>query len=433
MKHERFLIWCDRVIVFACCALIYFLPISIALIEVFMGIAIFFYLLKRSVIFCSQLSTTETPLDFSSTAEIFIRSFKPKDNYLNLPIGCYILVCFISIFTSQYPGISWKGFLGKVMEGTFLFFAFIEAINSSKRLKIFLNIFFISMGLIFVDGIYQYFVGQEFIRGEMLIDKRISASFRAHNDFGAYLVMVSQLLIGIALMKLIGRAYHKQDIPGNQTVSVQKRIFLLCLIILSIICLALTFSRGAWLGFILSLFFFAGRKPKFVLIMLILFSLVGFITIQLVKNMRQDFQSFSKAMTSNGRLDYWCEAGSMIRDFPVLGVGINAYSEVGREYKISWGGYPHNCYLQMAAEIGLVGLSVFIWFMVRLFKNGFKAVARMKSLFLVCVLLGALAGLFGFFFHAFWDTIFYSVSLNTLMWIFVGLVVASEKIDSVKQ
>ena len=101
---------------------------------------------------------------------------------------------------------------------------------------------------------------------------------------------------------------------------------------------------------------------------------------------------------------------------------------MGIEYKIGWGGYPHNCYLQMIAEIGILGLGSFLIMLGLLFRRSLQAYRNMENQFLKMVLLGALAGLTGFLIHSFFDTVLYSVQLSSLMWIYMGVIVAIPKI-----
>jgi len=129
---------------------------------------------------------------------------------------------------------------------------------------------------------------------------------------------------------------------------------------------------------------------------------------------------------------YWKEAGRLIGDFPFLGVGLNNYSIVSANYKdrLGWGGYPHNCYLHMAAEIGLVGLGAFLLFIYKLFKKALNNLKNIREQSIKVLLYGLLAGLFGFLIHSFFDTSFYSVKLDNLLWIIMGLIMAVQNIYS---
>jgi len=703
MNFEKFIVWCDKVMAFSFYALIYFLPISIALSEIFTVSALVFYLLKRGAMFFCEMkqgSLQGSGLSFWRKLCEFIKAFKPIDNYLNWPITIFLLFNIISVILSQHQWVGIEGFLGKSLQSAFLYFTFIECINSKKRLKIFLTVLFISILLICTNGLYQNFTGQGFVRGHIINDGRISSSFRAHNDFAGYLIVVIPILLSLSLLMIANNfKRHFSGGAGNPEfrifLSKRGRFFTFILFLLSLSCLGFTYSRGAWIAFALVLIFvgFQGRRNLTIGILVfglffgifypqlyqkrhvgllggsvaetvkerikrlsekerkideyskkigidtmgrtpnklheqnaqdkhnfnyalgfgtgdftidfwinfidtsgnqcmihqtqigddannywdffkinkgnrimfnwvadgvprghyiakksnMEFTLEAWTHIAFVRNDSQaylfingvseplieltafgdlidipsplyvgmgqksndgvygyidDFRitkgealwtrnftppkhlggihrqysvsdtSFTFIDTYNlvpaapplepvkneqgvkeilisfielqqkkgviiynhfsgsGRMKYWQEAINMIKDYPVFGVGLNTYSIVGRGYKINWGGYPHNCYLQMAVEIGIVGLLSFLWIIFVIFRNSLKNLKIMNDPFLQLALLGALAGYYGFLVHSFFDTNFYSVQLGSLLWLVMGIIIAVQRIEN---
>ena len=212
-RWDNFIMKCDQVMVFCFFAMVYFVPISIALTETFSGLAIVCYLLKRGGMFFarwypSQNSTTT----ILQTLKMFLVSFKPKDNYLNRPFALFMFINFVTIFTGHHHDVSFRGFLGKILQGAFIFFSFVECMTSIKRLKIFLVVFFASVLLVCFSGLYQYFMGYEFIRGH-IFDGRISSSLRQANDFAAYLVIVIPVLFYLFVPKIF---VNKKDMCKPQ-------------------------------------------------------------------------------------------------------------------------------------------------------------------------------------------------------------------------
>jgi len=132
--------------------------------------------------------------------------------------------------------------------------------------------------------------------------------------------------------------------------------------------------------------------------------------------------------TSLKRLNLWKESVSIIEDFPVLGSGLNTYSVVARSYKVRGGGgeYPHNSFLQMAAETGIIGLISFIWMLTVMFRMGFRTLSREKNL----LLLGILAGTLAFLIQSFFDTHLYSLQFVVLFWFMIGLTMAVIRLEN---
>lgn len=420
-RAQKVVIWCDKSMAFSFYALVYFLPISIALTETFTAIALIFYLVKRASAFYIGVKT--------GLAWNFLKAFKPVDNCLNRPVALLLAINFFSIFISRYPSVSLEGFLGKTLQSAFLYFNFIECMNSIKRIKIFLTVFFVSGSLICINGLYQYFVGQDFIYGQ-ICDGRISSSLRHSNDFGAYLVVIIPVLLCSLLLTSHRQKGGDVNNSSNSVLfyGIGMKTWIGILLLLSVICLGLTYSRGAWVGFILSLCLLGIRKPKKLWLSWLLVAVFVFIFyphMMKERNLRNDIKSF---FDQSNRLGYWERSSRIIKDYPLLGTGLNTYALVEGAYHVGWGGYPHNSYLQMTAETGLTGISIFMWMIIVLLKNSFRAVKGAKDQSLQLLLLGCLAGLLGFLIHSFFDTNFYSVQLSSFMWLMMGFIVAIQHV-----
>ena len=436
MKNEQFISWCDRAMAFSFYALIYFLPISIALSETFTGSALLFYLLKRGGIFyrdLKQKSSKGIDLPIWKKGYEFLKAYKPVDNCLNRPITIFLLFNFISIFLSEHPNVSFEGFMGKSLQSAFLYFNFIECINSRKRLKIFLTILLVSCLLICANGFYQYFEGHGFIHGCMY-SGRMASSLRQANDFAAYLVVVIPILFGLFVTGVCKqKQIDAQQLPDSFTTHFCKlKILTFIVFVLAVVCLGLTYSRGAWIGFFLSLAVFGVTNRKmflpFVLVTVIFFS-VFYPRLTEKRIPINDAKSFKE---QNNRLGYWKRALDIIKDYPVFGSGLNTYSLVSQRYTVGWGGYPHNSYLQLTSETGIVGISIFLWMLIALFTSSFQARKKIKVQSLRILLLGFSTGLLGFLIHSFFDTSFYSVQLGSLLWIVIGLVISVQKIGALE-
>jgi len=247
----------------------------------------------------------------------------------------------------------------------------------------------------------------------------LQASFGTRNGFGGWLAVMIPLFLGMVV--------------SNQFL-LKVKIGFAGLLILLITSLGLTSSRSAWLGltlgllFILCYFFILLNKGfKIASLVLMPLLLIGLFFV-LPQTIKTRLDSISRIENSSLlRINLWKESISMIEDFPLFGVGLNAYSKVAPLYSKGEGGYyPHNSYLHMAAEIGLVGLICFLWVMVKLFKLGIHTFKKTKDM----LLLGLLGSIVAFLGQSFFDVNLYALQLATLFWFVLGLAVARIKILS---
>ncbi len=131
------------------------------------------------------------------------------------------------------------------------------------------------------------------------------------------------------------------------------------------------------------------------------------------------FQIQSAGRLGEGGL--WMQAIRLVGRRIFLGQGLGIYMHM------SSGTYAHNCYLQMLAEIGIIGLASFLWIIGRLFRLGIRSFKKSRDL----LLLGLLAGITAFLVHSFFDTNLYSLQLSVLFWAMLGLTVARIEISKI--
>lgn len=414
-------------------ALIYFLPISIALSETFTGLSFFAYLLKRGALFYGLLrgrgaGAGEDKKEISVWRK-FCLAYKPVPDPLNTPIFVFLLVNLISLVQSQYLLLSIEGFIGKVLQSVFLYFNFVECMRTHKRIKVFLAVMLVSSTLIVMNGIYQYYAGHGFIYGSVY-SGRVYSSFRHANDFGAYLVTLIPIIFCVTFLFQTASNKTGQTKEGLAYFSSGKtKILTGLLFVIAMVCLGLTLSRGAWIGLIVSILLFGVTDRKALLIFgltIIVFLAFFYPRLTTYRAPINDKKSFE---IQNNRLRYWERAADIIKDYPYFGSGVNTYALVEGRYSTGWGGYPHNSFLQMTSDTGLIGVASFVWIVLVLFWNCLAALKRAANHAYKMLLIGASTGLLGFLIHSFFDTNFYSVQLGSLMWVMMGFMMSVRKIS----
>jgi len=411
---EKAIAWFDRVVEISLCVLIFSLPFSKSMIEVFFGIALLGWLGKRFVRLGCGVS--------------LVKAFKPVGTVLNLPIAAFVFIGFLSVLTSVSLKLSIEGFFFKLFEWIMIYFMVVEVVSSRKKLNRILVVLFFSACVAAADGIFQFITGADFVRQYTLSRSAISASFHNANDFAGWLVMLMPVFLSLAYFwrdKWISSERYKHFRKAARPALWVLTSFLM-------ICLALTYSKGAWITAILALLFIGFLKSRKLLITVIALVLIlPFIAPNSMKERALQIFESGDSSSVGVRTNLWREASHIIKDHPLTGCGLNTYSIVAPGYKVTekTGFYPHNSYLHMAAETGLLGLGAFLWIIIALFRTSLKRLREITDDFHGAFLVGALAGLFGFLLHSFVDTNFYSLQLGGLMWFVMGLVIAIQKIS----
>lgn len=435
--------FCDWGIVLSLCAAIFVLPASIAYLDSFAALAIFFYLLKKINRIVLDWPIKTSRLNFLGKLCFVWKGFAPPVNFLNRPLQILTLAVFISVVLSHYPGFSLYAFFGKFLKCVFLYFCFIEAFSDEKRIWIFLNFFLLSAFITAFNGFLQHYTGKDFLKGHLIgmenltPSHRISSSFFGPNGLGVYLLPV----LGLVAHLLYSAACRMKSWIWTGAMAL--------LMALLLACLCWTYSRSAWIGYLIVLFVMVWldwRKILYAGSLILVFIFIFLPSLNEARNVNLMNDNSSGVKMTNesvlysikpvlgdvgsGRFDYWKKAISIIRTSPVWGTGLNTYTKILKkdpDPRTWW--YAHNGYLQMAAETGLLGLVCFLWMLLVLLWNGFNFCKHTKDLWPLTILQGTISGLFGFLVQSFFDNTFYVVQLGILMWLLFGLMVAVTRLN----
>ena len=429
----------DRLIRLSFYALIFLLPVGIGFVSSFAAFAISIFWIKRACVIMS-----ERPKGFAVLKTLLL----PAPSFLNLPMLCFVGAALISVIFSQNHVLSLMGFFGKLLRGVFLYISFLEAFSTATHINAFLSVWIFSALITGVSGLSQYFFGFDFIRHLPLVSGRISSTLRQANDFGAYILAICPLILSL----LMHWNTVAKEMSGYFKKLHVRSLVLACVIFLTyvvlVVCLGYTFSRAAWVGFfvaITGLAFFKKEALPFIFLIIVGFIWIFMPVMVLTRDVSfitdnvKHIALLSPGQTApkdttvfqyvyhhlgSGRWGFWNEAIHIIHDYPWWGSGINTYSQMGAKYKINWGGYPHNSYLQLTAELGVLGLGTFLWMIVAVYFSALRKIGQMPLGHLRAVIIGVLASLTAYLIQSFFDTTFYSVQLSVLMWLMMAVMVS---------
>ena len=147
--------------------------------------------------------------------------------------------------------------------------------------------------------------------------------------------------------------------------------------ILTLLIIILTFSRGAYVAFVVTFIFYFLLKnkfsiqkmlPKIIKIgILAIFGmlLLNWITNGFVRDMIQT-RMIDSSDGGSGRVMLWKNALTLFKSSPVLGIGLNnLYLDLGNVY-------VHNTLLQVLVETGLLGFLIYIIFILGVCYHSYK-------------------------------------------------------------
>ncbi len=199
----------------------------------------------------------------------------------------------------------------------------------------------------------------------------LSSTFANHNHFAGWLEMSILFYISLFFIK---------------TRSKPVIVFMLFLMVIMVVTMVLTLSRGGWIAlcsggmFILTV---AGFNKRFSLSKRMLFFITS-VGVFLMLAALGSTSVIERGMTMAahqgdlipGRKIMWKGAMDMIGSFPLTGVGPGNYSTAAALFNppgmnILYSD-AHNDYLQFASEAGILIIPIMLWMIVSLFSHGFK-------------------------------------------------------------
>jgi len=406
MKMKKTILrYLDYVIYWTIILIPFFLAIAPAPVSVFMGFMIAAFLTKKIL--------KKEPI-FPRTA-------------INWPLLFLLIITCISLVHSINYRDSFKGGIGRLVHFGFVFLILSSEIRNKKHL--FKIIFSICLGLFIasIDSLWQVTTGRDFIRGYPAIVNiglvRATGSFKDSNLLGIYLSGFTPLVIGLALF------YYKN----------KKQIPFIIIGIFALAGIILTYSRPTLLAIYLVLVFFAlVKKDKILISFLIIFTLLSpFLLPKAVSNWAREVEyNPLRFMCNDDRIAAYRNSMNMIKAHPFIGVGANTYMKNYKQYKenpeyrnvvTQDTMYAHNMYLQMAAELGIIGFSIFIWLLFKLFSASRRIFKALKDNYLKILTISLTACLIAFLVNGLTESSLYYSRVAIIFWYLSGLLLSLKK------
>jgi putative inorganic carbon (HCO3(-)) transporter len=333
------------------------------------------------------------------------------------PLNRVLLVIFVLTYLSLWQGAfylggplpisfddprfsDWKNYV----EMFFLFFVAAASIRTRKQMAIVIGLMCVSV--LMVNRNYLSTVGsRDFSNFSYALRDAGPLGFAGENGMGAFQAEFAIFLIGLTL-------FVKKPVL---------KLGLLAIALTCIYCLELTFSRGAYAGFLMGLLVLGLIKERKILILLviILVSWQSFVPNAVTQRVTMTYQEGEGLDSSAGeRVTIWEDAWQVFNEDPVFGIGFNTYAYMGRV-----GGYTdtHNYYLKILFETGLVGLLIFLWLLRAACKMSWRLFRVAKDPIISALGCGLFAMLIGAAVVNFFGDRWTYLQVNGFLWVLLGL------------
>lgn len=326
------------------------------------------------------------------------------------PLIIFTSITLLSVIGSIDVGYSVKNIKKYTFTSVFLFFTVVNNVEGMRDVKTLL------LALMVATGVFSILALIDHLMFEPSFGSRLSFHYldRNLNRFSKFYDIV--VPINLAMVW----------VTKNQI----KKLIFMCVFMLSLATIFLMQTRASYIVIFLGLLviMFVYRKKLFIF-MLAVPLVTAFLMPTNMTSRAKEMVNFESYLRSGGvlhyRIDAWKGALRIISKHPLLGLGVGKsnYGKTAREFQDLTIPYDHahNTYLQIAVELGLVGLAVFLWLFGSVFYHGFKSYMSLPNMDEKAILIfGIICGIGSLFVHG-TVTSFYKNEAFFLLWFSVAL------------
>jgi O-antigen ligase len=335
---------------------------------------------------------------------------------LNIPILLYLVTQAISVIFSPFKVHSLLALKEEWL--LLLFFLLVNNIREECKIRNLVSVLITVSCVVSLYAIWQHYSGMDLYRHKMLEPKDgvfISLGlFDHHLTFGGYYMLVFLLAAVIVL------SYKRQGL---------RRISDVVSPVILGLSLLFSYARSAWLGAVTGLFSFGFLRGK----RFALFFTTGIVVLCLAVFVIEPSSwerikaiSLSKDKTESTRIRLWQTSWNMIKDKPVWGIGLGNFGQLFNQYKVE-GKYdnyshPHNDFLNVAVNSGLLGLLAYLYLWAVFLYTSIKAVLKSKRTgFLYSIQLSGVVTIIAFLFASLFQCYYTDAEVNMLVMFLLGI------------
>ncbi|MFQ6001104.1 MAG: O-antigen ligase family protein [Anaerolineae bacterium] len=331
---------------------------------------------------------------------------------LDLGVLFFLLLSLFSLTVSENFGVSAREFRVVVLESALFYLLLREVPQHKGELWRIVDGLVAAALIVSLYGLFQYFFTADVIAVEGV--RRIRGVYGSPNNLSLFLGRVLPLTLAVSLF---GAAKHRRLAYGAASLPM-------------LVCLFLSFSRGAWLlgvpAAVLFLGLMRGRRAFWVALggvgaaILALLPLAGLERLTSLLSLQEG--------TTQRRLALWKAALQMIRDHPLFGVGLDNFLYQYPRYMLpeAWQepdlSHPHNLILDWWTRLGVLGVVALIWLEVAFFKVALRLYRSLEDEGMRVLSLGLMASMVDFLAHGLVDNSYFLVDLAFIFCLTLGIV-----------
>tara|TARA_B110000971_G_C20038428_1_gene515930 strand:+ start:2003 stop:3238 length:1236 start_codon:yes stop_codon:yes gene_type:complete len=345
-------------------------------------------------------------------------------NLINNKISFFFLTFYILLIISSSFSIDpLFSFQSSLFYFRYLFFILSAyfLLNFNPKLDIlFLIVALSSFLIISLDGFHEVLFGYNFFgTTKQLVNGRVSGLFGDELIIGSFLVRLSPLLLSIYL-------YNASNLKSSY------KVFSILTFTLSSLLIMFSGERAAFLLLILLvimliihyfIYFRLFIKSFLLLFIIFIFLSIPFFVDETGSRLKQDLDSHTSLdPNKNQYFSLYSTAFKMFKSKPLIGHGPKIFRIECKNSMYAVGNWPcsthpHNTYLQLLSEVGLLGflyvISLFLFFVYKIFSSINRKDSYMKSMAKYSMILSILINLWplipsGSFFNN-WLCVFYFI------------------------
>lgn len=252
------------------------------------------------------------------------------------------------------------------------------------------------------------------------IDRRAVSLFENPNVLGAYLIIVLPFALYCAT-----RAY-----------GAKKKLLIRISIALILICLVLTWSRGAWIAALVEILIFSllysKKTTRFLVLLCACIPVLSFLIPQTVIRRFTSIGSLADS-SSMYRLYTWKGTWRSIQEYWLGGVGYGntAYEQIYPQFAyagIEAAEHSHNLFLQIWFGMGIGGLVIFLAILLLFTQMALESLKETESIALRYMVSASLCAVLASLTMGLFDFVWYNNRVFFLFWIALGVACACARV-----